>query len=148
MKGTYTLIMVCEKPVEVKIGKIGQARIEKGLCLYTGSALGRGGTSLEGRIGRHYLRKKRVRWHIDFLTVRPEIIIKRAVCVESSKRFECQINQLIMSELPAKPVATHAGSTDCSCNGHLLFVSLDSSQEVLSRLTQIYSWFGNPILLP
>jgi sugar fermentation stimulation protein A len=140
--------MVCEKSFGIKIGKIGHVRIEKGVYLYTGSALGRGGTSLEGRISRHYRRKKRVKWHVDFLTVRPEVIIKRAICLQSSERFECRINQKIMTKLAAKPLAPHAGATDCNCDGHLLSINFaDGSKGVLNRLEQIYSWFGTPILL-
>lgn len=147
LKGTYTLVMVCEEPFRVKIGKIGHALIEKGLFLYTGSALGRGGASLERRIERHYHRSKRVRWHVDFLTIRPEISIKKTICLKSLERFECRINQLIMSELTGKPIILHAGATDCKCDAHLLSVGVADAQWILNRLQQIYLIFGNPIIL-
>ena len=148
LKGTYTLIMACKKPFKVKIGKVGQAQIEKGLCLYTGSALGRGASSLEKRVSRHYRKNKRIKWHVDFLTVRPEIVVETAVCLESSERFECRISQLLISKLHAKPVVLHAGSTDCKCAGHLLYLRFaDNLNEVLSMLEQIYSPFGRSFRL-
>jgi Uri superfamily endonuclease len=147
LKGTYTLVMACEEPFRVKIGKIGHAHIEKGFFLYTGSALGRGGASLERRIERHYRKGKQVRWHVDFLTVRPEISIKKTVCLKSLKRVECRINQLIISELRGKPVILHVGATDCKCDGHLLSVGVADVHWILIRLQQVYSNFGNPIIL-
>jgi len=140
--------MACEKPFKVKIGRAGQAQIQKGLCLYTGSALGRGASSLEKRVSRHYRKNKRIKWHVDFLTVRPEIVVKMAVCLESPERFECQISQLITSKLHAKPVILHAGATDCSCDGHLLFLRFAGDiGKVLSMLEQIYSPFGRSFRL-
>ncbi len=147
LKGTYTLVMVCKEPFRVKIGRIAHVRIGKGFLLYTGSALGRGGVSLERRIERHYRKGKKVKWHVDFLTVRPEISIKKTVCLKSLKRFECRINKLIISELMGKPVILHAGATDCKCDGHLLSVEVADVQRILIRLQQIYSTFGNPIIL-
>jgi sugar fermentation stimulation protein A len=140
--------MACEKPFKVMIGRLGQAQIEKGLCLYTGSALGRGGSSIEKRVSRHYRKNKRIKWHVDFLTVRPEIVVKMAVCLESSERFECRISQLIISKLHAKPLVLRAGATDCSCDGHLLFLRFtDDINKILSILEQIYSRFGRSFRL-
>lgn len=148
MKGSYTLVMACEKPFKIKIGKAGQAQIERSLYLYTGSALGRGGTSLERRVSRHYRKNKQIKWHIDYLTARPEITIKMAICLHSKKRFECQINQLIISKLYAKPVLLHAGATDCRCAAHLLFLSSpEDINEIASALEQIYSRFGKTFRL-
>ena len=140
--------MVSEKPFNVKIGKVGQAQIRNALYLYTGSALGRGGASLEKRVSRHYRKDKRTRWHVDYLTVRAEITIKNVVCLESPRRFECKISQLIISELDAKPILLHAGSTDCNCDGHLLTLrNAGDINAVLKRLEEIYSRFGNPFHL-
>lgn len=148
MKGTYTLVMVSEKPANVRIGKVGQAQIGNNLCLYTGSALGHGGTSLEKRVSRHYKKDKPTRWHVDYLTVRPEITIKKVICLTSPKRFECQINQLIISELDAKPILLHAGSTDCKCAGHLVALrNAGNLNAILKRLEEIYSRFGDPFQL-
>jgi sugar fermentation stimulation protein A len=147
LKGTYTLIIDCKKPFRVEIGRIGRVQIDEGFFVYTGSALGRGEASLERRIGRHCRKRKRVRWHVDFLTVRPEIIIRKVICLDSPERLECRINQLIISELAGKPVAPHAGATDCRCEGHLLSLRFAGVREMLSRLQRVYSHFGTPILL-
>lgn len=144
LQGTYTLLLTCNKPLRLRVGKIGLVPLEKGHYLYTGSALGIGGASLERRVARHRCRTKRVRWHVDYLTVRPEIIVRHIVCLQSRKRLECQINQHIISTLNAQPIAPHAGATDCECNGHLLSVKVGGVGTILAGLEQIYANFGTP----
>lgn len=147
LKGTYTLIMECKKPFRVEIGSIGRVQIDEGFLVYTGSALGRGGASLERRIERHCRRRKRVRWHVDFLTIRQQIIIRKVICIDSPERLECRINRRIISELAGTPVTLRAGATDCKCDGHLLSLAFADGREMLTRLQQVYAHFGSPILL-
>ena len=61
MKGTYTIVVRCNDAGYSTFGKLGRARLRKGHYLYTGSALGRGAVSLEGRLERHMRRQKRLR---------------------------------------------------------------------------------------
>jgi Uri superfamily endonuclease len=107
--------------------------------------LGIGGASLERRVARHRRRTKRVRWHVDYLTVRPEITVKHVVCLQSDKRLECDINQNIISRLGGRTIAPRAGATDCDCSGHLLSVRVRGGLPVvLAGLEEIYSNFGTP----
>ena len=110
LRGTYTLLLACRRPFKLRIGKLGLTNVEKGNYLYTGSALGTGAVSLEQRIARHRQRKKRVKWHVDYLTVRREITVVNAICTENGKRLECQINQQILSKLSGKPIIRRAGA--------------------------------------
>ena len=146
LRGTYTLLLACKRPFEVRIGKLGLTKIKRGTYLYTGSALGSGAVSLERRIARHRRRNKRVRWHVDYLTVRPEVAVANVICIESDKRLECQINRRIVSNLKAKPIIRRAGASDCNCIGHLLSVKSHSSA-ILKGLKEIYSMLGEPLFL-
>ena len=148
LKGTYTLLLACDTPFNVRIGAAGTARIELGHYLYTGSALGQGSTALERRIKRHRDRMKPVKWHVDCLTVRREITIKAAICLESKNRMECSINRNIILTLDAEPVLPKAGSTDCKCSAHLLSVRrLNDEREILRKLEHVYSKAGKPFYL-
>jgi Uri superfamily endonuclease len=63
--GTYVLIFHAQHEDTVKIGSLGDLKISPGYYLYIGSAFGSGG--LRARVGRHALRRKPLRWHIDYL---------------------------------------------------------------------------------
>jgi Uri superfamily endonuclease len=146
LQGTYTLLLTCNKSLRVRVGKIGQTLLVKGHYVYTGSAMGTGGASLERRVARHRRRTKRRRWHVDYLTVRREITVKHVVCLQSDRRLECQINQHIISTLNAQPIAHRAGATDCKCSGHLLSVKVRGGlPTILAGLQEVYANFGTPL---
>ena len=147
LRGTYTLLLACKRPFKLRIGKLGQTKVEKGYYLYTGSALGTGAVSLEQRIARHRRRNKRMKWHVDYLTACREIAVITVICLEGNKRLECQINQEILSRLDGKPIIRRAGASDCKCSGHLLSVKLPDSRVILTRLKKIYSIHGEPSFL-
>ena len=91
MKGTYTIVVRCKDERYSTFGKLGRARLRKGRYLYTGSALGHGAVSLEGRLERHMSRQKRLRWHVDYLTSCPGCNVTGAVYVACDGRLECKV---------------------------------------------------------
>jgi len=144
LKGTYTVIVRCKGPYCSMFGKLGRARLRKGYYLYTGSALGRGAVSLERRIERHMKRQKRLRWHVDYLTSRPECNVTGAVYVVSDVRLECKVNSLLSNELKVSPVLLKIGASDCKCNGHLLGPARLNQCDLMRRLESVYAQFGEP----
>ena len=146
MRGTYTLLLVCREPFRTKIGSLGYANVDEGYYLYTGSALGSGALSLEGRLERHSQRAKKVKWHVDYLTSDPRCIVKAAVCLRSRKRLECAINKAVVRELSADPVLARAGSSDCKCDGHLTKVgSSIRAGKILTSVMSVYKRFGKSV---
>jgi sugar fermentation stimulation protein A len=147
MKGTYTIILACEKPFRAKFGMLGSAEVNPGYYAYTGSALGRGAVSLEGRLARHARRIKKKRWHIDFLTTRKAVRFKMVLYLVSNKHLECKINQAIQESVRTASLLPHLGASDCKCQTHLVRVTETMSEAKLStRLERIYSTFGTPFL--
>lgn len=143
MKGTYTLLMSCRMPFKVRIANNSSVNITKGRYLYTGSALGRGGVSLAGRIERHFRSAKPVNWHVDHFTAHARCEVLVAVGVRSGKRLECVINNSILRHLPTTPAFPGAGATDCRCEGHLLKIqSKIGFDEILDTLLKIHSAHG------
>jgi sugar fermentation stimulation protein A len=61
--GVYHLLIHLPQDTTMEVGKLGNFRFPAGYYVYTGSALG----GLESRIARHFRRKKRLHWHIDYL---------------------------------------------------------------------------------
>ena len=143
MRGTYTIVLACERPMRVRFGKLGRVKVKIGHYLYTGSALGLGAVSLEGRLTRHNRSFKKKRWHIDYLTARRGCKLEGAVYLISNKRFECKINRAIRKNMNTQAILQHLGASDCKCEAHLVRVTETLSKiKLLNRLKQTYSRFG------
>ncbi len=145
MKGTYTIVVRCKEAGYSTFGKLGRARLRKGYYLYTGSALGHGAVSLERRLERHFRRRKRLRWHIDYLTSRPNCYVTGAVYVVSDVHLECKVNSSLSKELNVSPILLKIGASDCKCNGHLLGPARRLNECDLMRMVEsAYAQFGLP----
>jgi len=148
VRGTYTLVLVCDEGFGVVMGRLGRVWVGAGCCLYTGSALGVGAQSLEGRVERHVRRWKRRRWHVDYLTSNQHCRVTRVVWLISPRRLECAINRAVAEELNARPVLAGAGSSDCECDAHLLRVqSSVGVRGVVRGLVRVYGRFGGRVRL-
>jgi Uri superfamily endonuclease len=145
LRGTYTIIVRSESEADCAFGKLGRVRLRKGQYLYTGSALGNGSASLEGRLERHQRHSKKRRWHIDYLTSRHDCRVIGLIYLASNRRLECTINQALSDRLNLSPVLPRIGASDCSCGGHLLGPELRLGRaSLLRRLTTIYAQVGPP----
>lgn len=130
---------LCESVSE----SFGTLKLKIGYYLYTGSALGLGAVSLEGRLDRHNRSLKKKRWHIDYLTPRSGCKLKGAVYLISNKRFECKINEAIRKNMNTHVILQHLGASDCKCEAHLVRVAETLSKiKLLNRLKRTYSRFG------
>lgn len=147
MRGTYTIVISCNRPVNVRFGRLGRTKILRGLYVYSGSALGQGAMSLEGRIRRHSRARKKIRWHVDYMTSNQRCTVRAAIFIESTKRLECDVNNMLVEELNARPLLPHIGASDCKCKGHLMLVTSTREKVLLKQIRTIYSKFGNPVYL-
>ena len=137
-RGVYTLIIFVRSTVPLKIGGLGEKRIERGYYTYTGSALGRGSSSLAGRISRHLRKSKRKRWHIDYLLCSEGVEINAVLAMVTERSMECEINQHLMRELNPEVPIINFGSSDCvmGCKSHLLYFGLDNN--LVSEIAELY----------
>jgi sugar fermentation stimulation protein A len=97
----------------IRVGRLGPMRVRPGAYLYVGSAQ----RHLEARIARHARRRKRLRWHVDYLSTRARML--GAIVVEGPRRRECELaGRLAEMFEPAMP---GFGSSDCRCPCHLFY---------------------------
>ena len=115
-KGTYALVARLDTPCKLNVGKLGPVELPAGYCLYFGSALG----GLVGRIRRHLRRRKKLWWHIDYLTrvAAPEEVWWN----EGPGRAECDWAAVGLLLPGATAPAPGFGASDCRCNSHLVHV--------------------------
>ena len=121
--GIYTLLLFLSKEVTLTIGKLGKKRFSRGYYTYTGSALGKGASSLKHRIVRHMRKEKWRFWHIDYLLADENVSVEAVIVVETNEKMECKANQHIKTIRGAKVPVKGFGASDCrkNCGSHLLF---------------------------
>jgi len=119
-KGVYTLLVKVDSIKRVQVGRLGQLRFS-GLYAYTGSAVGRGSTSLGGRVSRHLRNEKKTRWHIDYLLRCPSAEVRGVVTSRTGIKIkECEVSQTILNSGWRVVAVDRFGSSDCSCRSHLV----------------------------
>jgi len=126
--GTYNLILRLPVKKEIEVGKLGKIQFKKGFYLYAGAAR----KNLTQRLERHRRERKKLFWHIDYLRAHAEV--HQALPIRASDSLECELAGALKKisgwEVP------NFGSSDCSCNSHLLGMSEDPfhSPEFISLL--------------
>jgi Uri superfamily endonuclease len=145
--GIYTLIIFLPREICLNIGKLGQQKFPKGYYTYTGSALGKGASSLKHRISRHLQKKKRNFWHIDYLLADENTTVTAVVAAQTNERLECNLNRYIKRDGTAKILVKGFGASDCkeNCGSHLLYFG---EENIESKIATFYSKrFGSKSLI-
>jgi Uri superfamily endonuclease len=122
--GTYALILRLERPVVIRVGRLGEFQFPACDTVYLGSALGPGG--LRARLGRHLRGGGRPHWHID--TFRPFALVRGFCYSLSTSPMECRWTRLLARQSGAWFPATGFGASDCRarplrCPAHLVAFS-------------------------
>jgi Uri superfamily endonuclease len=125
--GAYILLIRVRGARALDIGRLGRVRFPGGNYVYIGSGMG----GLEARVARHFRRDKKVKWHIDRLLPRAELL--GAVLFPSTKRNECELARSCLS-FPGARAVQGFGSSDCRCAGHLVHLGTAPFGALLRRL--------------
>ena len=109
---SYQLLINVAKEIDLKIGKLGRFIFPIGSYVYTGSAK----TNLDKRIERHFSKKKKLHWHIDYLLNHDAVQI---IDIKKSEMIECSLNKKTNGTIIIKGF----GSSDCNlrCGSHLKY---------------------------
>jgi sugar fermentation stimulation protein A len=112
--GSYLLVLRLERKRLLKIGRLGEVMFQEGYYIYVGSAM----RNLRARIERHRRKRKKLHWHIDYLTRVADGL--DSIPIISAQRQECEIAQAISSFMKMGP--SGFGSSDCRCLTHLFWI--------------------------
>ncbi len=111
--GTYIVVFDLTERQQIQVGKLGCYSFRTGIYLYVGSAQ----RHLSARISRHARKEKPLRWHIDYLSVRADML--GAMMVSAPRERECEmaaeLRQMYELAVPG------FGASDCRCGGHLFY---------------------------
>ena len=111
--GVYIAVFYLPRLWKVRVGKLGEFCFKKGVYFYVGSAQ----RNLSARLKRHNNKRKRLRWHIDYLSSKAKML--GAITIPAPRKRECELAKELgkMFELPIPGF----GASDCHCSGHLFF---------------------------
>jgi sugar fermentation stimulation protein A len=129
-RGSYLLVLKSERLKLIEVGRLGKFMFQKGYYIYVGSAM----SNLRARIKRHRQKRKKIHWHIDYLTQFTDEFL--AIPIRSSQRQECEIAQALSSIMKGGPPGF--GSSDCKCLTHLFWsekipLQMEAFHNVLQR---------------
>ncbi|MBN2016840.1 MAG: DNA/RNA nuclease SfsA [Candidatus Cloacimonetes bacterium] len=113
-KGSYVLVLQNDTDFSKQIGLLGEVFFKKGYYVYVGSAM----NILDARISRHYRSRKKVHWHLDYVTPKPMKIIK-SYPIRSSVPLEQEIVKCISNI--ADGFIKSFGASDSKERSHLLY---------------------------
>jgi Uri superfamily endonuclease len=148
--GIYTLLLFLPKQVTLDIGKLGKQRFPMGYYTYTGSALGKGASSLKHRIARHLSKEKRRFWHIDYLLADENVSVEAVIVAETNENMECKTNQHIKTIMGAKVPVKGFGASDCrkNCESHLLFFpDIIEVKDLVNKIVEFARTFSNRVFV-
>lgn len=128
-RGVYLLHLRILNEVDVKVGKLGIVRFKKGSYVYVGSDQ----RNVEKRIRRHASRKKKKKWHIDYITSHKDVEVIAAYVYSVSKEFECKIASALLGM--GLTAVKKLGSSDCSCISHFFFIDDEIINELIRKIS-------------
>ncbi|WP_022670129.1 GIY-YIG nuclease family protein [Hippea alviniae] len=111
-KGAYALLIKVDRDRDIVIGALGNVSFKKGFYVYVGSAMG----GLNHRLKRHLSKNKKLRWHIDYLLQKAEVV--GVMVWESNKRIEDKIAKKLIKRFK---FVKGFGSSDSKLKSHLFF---------------------------
>ena len=123
-RGTYILLLDFNSLKDIEVGSLGLLHFDKGRYCYVGSAMG----GLDQRVSRHLRKEKKVRWHIDRLTM-------AADSTEAWISYPEPISECDLAHCAEGcgmiPVHKGFGCSDCSCHTHLFMVAEGSESRLI-----------------
>jgi len=111
--GVYIAIFYLAEARDISVGKLGRFGFSQGVYLYAGSAQ----RNLSARLERHSRKSKPMRWHIDYLSVRAEML--GAITIAAPRQRECELVKELAGMFES--AAPGFGASDCLCGGHLFY---------------------------
>ncbi len=119
-RGIYILEIYAKKNFCIEIKKFSDRIFTKGYYYYVGSAQ----KNLRQRLTRHLKKKKKIHWHIDYITAihtnKIQIIL---LSQGSSKDLECEIANHFEYSLKLDASFKNFGNSDSNCSSTHLFYS-------------------------
>lgn len=120
--GCYLFICKLTSETVIKPGAQAERPFPPGYYIYVGRAK----KNLRKRLSRHFTKEKKLRWHIDYLTV----IATPCYALITENLKECEISRHLMSLSQTESIKGF-GASDCNCSSHLHHSNKEISRNML-----------------
>lgn len=117
--GAYVMVLQMSRQTRISVGQLGEFSFAEGFYCYVGSAMGPGG--LTARLARHLRHRKKPHWHVDYFLQHGVVV--EIWEIQSTETLECECAQTMLSLDGAQAPIQGFGSSDCSCETHLIYFS-------------------------
>jgi len=111
--GVYIAVFYLPGAQDILIGRLGRFHFQQGYYFYVGSAQ----RNLAARLERHGRKSKPMRWHIDYLSVRADML--GAITIAGTRERECELAKELAGMF--ERAVPGFGASDCRCGGHLFY---------------------------
>lgn len=118
----YFLLIYLAEEERLAVGSLGTFTFPKGFYVY----VGRDRRNIHSRVARHLRRNKTLRWHIDYLSQKGQVIMTKMLTAEQGP--ECVLARQLL-DLGGETLLKGFGSSDCTCATHLVYFSSYPSLE-------------------
>lgn len=125
---SYILILKLDEDKTIKVGSLNNIDFKKGFYMYVGSAK----NSIK-RIERHFKADKKLRWHIDYLSINSEVL--NAMIFTNTQ--ECALANTLSQHFEG---VKNFGCSDCNCHSHL-FYAANNPKEKLTKLFKSFKFY-------
>ena len=112
MSESYVVNFRLSKPLRIRIAKLGLIQFRRGYYVYTGKAPKEW---IAKRIARHRVKKKKLRWHIDYFSSQSSVEFLNS---RVFKIKECDLADNLKKKFF---FVDKFGSSDCRCRSHLFY---------------------------
>jgi len=129
---SYLLLLCITKPIRVSVGSLGEVALGPGTYGYVGSAL----RGLPNRLRRHCSKGKRIKWHIDYLTARDDVLVYGALVPRSTAWDEESLAEELSKV--AEPSVRGFGSSDVRSYTHLFKLEAKALGEVCGMVELVF----------
>ncbi|MCI4439290.1 DUF123 domain-containing protein [archaeon] len=138
-KGSYSIILKLNSNKKLKVGALKTIFLSRGFYVYNGSAYSVGG--LASRIKHHLKKRKKLHWHIDYLTSCGKCkVLRIIVCKKRNLERDVSLEMLKEQEFIGIP---KFGSTDDKvAKTHLFLIRANSEIEALEKVKKVYKKIG------
>ncbi len=110
--GIYMIMAELEEE-SITVGSLGEMNFQRGFYIYAGSAA----RNLKSRVARHMRKRKKKRWHIDYLLA--SAVKVKDFPVYTEKDLECPLAE-DLKKLSDR-IIPGFGCSDCRCDSHLFY---------------------------
>ena len=111
--GVYIAVFYMPTDRSIQVGRFGRFSFRQGIYFYVGSAQ----RNLSARIERHSRKKKTLRWHIDYISTKAEML--GVIIIDGKRELECRLAKHLAGMF--EPAVPGFGASDCRCIGHLFY---------------------------